>query len=176
MPKLRRMRNLVLVGFMGSGKTAAGQRAADRLGLGFIDMDRLIEHRHQRTISDMFAHEGEARFRKLERQLVRELTAQQGKVIATGGGVVLDPENIRDFSRAGVVVCCWVDARTAHERTRHANHRPLLEAEPDRLAQIEKLLRQREPLYRAIPLQLDTSFLSVEQQADELVRIYRENS
>ncbi len=167
------MKNLVLVGFMGSGKTAAGKLAAERLGLRFVDMDDLIEQRLGLTITEIFRQKGEPFFRQQERALAQELAAQQGLVIGTGGGVVLDPDNLRALGRTGVVVCCWVDARVAHERTRHARHRPLLEADPDRLARIEKLLRQREPLYRAIPLQIDTSAMTVEQQADELVRIYR---
>jgi shikimate kinase len=170
------MKNLVLVGFMGSGKTAAGQRAAQRLGLTFVDMDDLIEQRLGMTITRIFQTKGEAFFRQHERELVRELAARQDHCIATGGGVVLDPNNLRDFSRTGVVVCCWVDARVAFERTKHARHRPLLEADPDRRARIEELLRQREPLYRAIPLQIDTSAMTVEQQADELVRIYQAQS
>jgi len=168
------MKNLVLIGFMGSGKTSAGKRAAQRLGMKFVDMDDMIEQRHGQTISELFEKEGEPFFRQQERALVRELSDGQDRVIATGGGVVLDPNNLRDFNRTSVVICCWVDAHVAHERTKHAKHRPLLEAEADRLAQIETLLRQREALYKAIPNCIDTSAMSVEQQADEIVRIYRE--
>jgi len=170
------MKNLVLVGFMGSGKTSAGKLAAERLGMKFVDMDELIERRHNQTISRIFEMKGEAFFRKHERELVRELTSVEGRVIATGGGIVLNPNNLRDFALTGIVVCCWVDANIAHERTKDAKHRPLLEAGPDRLASIEALLRQREPLYKAIPLQIDTSAMTVEQEADEIVRMYRAGS
>jgi shikimate kinase len=170
------MKNLVLVGFMGSGKTSAGKLAAARLGMKFVDMDEMIEQRHNQTISKMFETQGEAFFRRHERSLVRELAAEQDRVIATGGGVVLDPNNLRDFGRAGVVICCWVDAPVAYERTKAVKHRPLLEADPDRLAGVESLLRQREPLYRAIPNRIDTSAMTVEQQADEIVRIYKQHA
>jgi shikimate kinase len=170
------MKNLVLVGFMGSGKTSAGKLAAQRLGLTFLDMDDLIEQRHNQTISEIFEIKGEAFFRQHERALVRELAARQDHCIATGGGVVLDPNNLRDFGRTGIIVCCWVDARVAYERTKHAKHRPLLESDPDRLAQIEALLHQRESLYKAIPNRIDTSAMSVEQQADEIIRIYRQHT
>jgi shikimate kinase len=170
------MKNLVLVGFMGSGKTSAGKIVAHRLGLKFVDMDDLIEQRHNQTISKIFETKGEAFFREHERKLVRELAARQDHCIATGGGVVLDPNNLRDFARSGVVICCWVDAHVAYERTKHTKHRPLLEADADRLARIEALFRQRESRYLAIPLRIDTSSLTVEQQADELVRIYQEQS
>jgi shikimate kinase len=170
------MKNLVLIGFMGSGKTSAGKRAAQRLGMKFVDMDDMIEQRHGQTISQVFEQKGEPFFRQQERALVRELSAGQDRVIATGGGVVLDPNNLRDFNRTGVVICCWVDANVANERTKSAKHRPLLEAGGNRLTQIEELLRQREPLYKAIPNRIDTSAMSVEQQADEIVRIYQQHA
>jgi shikimate kinase len=170
------MKNLVLVGFMGSGKTSAGKLAAQRLGLKFVDMDDLMEQRHNQTISKIFETKGEAFFREHERRLARELAVRQDHCIATGGGVVLDPNNLRDLGRNGVVVCCWVEPRIAHERTKHAKHRPLLEADPDRLARIEALLQQREKLYKAIPDRIDTSAMTVEQQADAIERLYRERS
>src|SRR5213593_1297251 len=116
------MKNLVLVGFMGSGKTAAGKLAAQKLGLKFVDMDDLIEQRHNQSITQIFETKGEAFFREHERKLVRELAARQGHCIATGGGVVLDPNNLRDLGRTGIVICCWVDARVAYERTKDAKH------------------------------------------------------
>ncbi len=171
------MKNLVLVGFMGSGKTKAGTLAAQRLGMTFVDMDTLIEQRLGLTISMVFEKKGEVFFRQRERELVRELTARQGHVIATGGGIVLDPNNVRDLGGSGIVICCWVNARVAYERTKSTNHRPLLgEAGTDRLARIESLLREREPLYKAIPNRIDTSSMTVEQQADELVRIYNQQA
>ena len=168
------MKNLVLVGFMGSGKTSAGKLVAQRLGMKFVDMDDLIEQRHGQTISQIFEKKGEAFFRQQERALVRELSPGQDRVIATGGGLVLDPNNLRDLGRTGVIICCWVDATVAHDRTKDAKHRPLLEAGGDRLTQIEALLRRRELLYKAIPNRIDTSAMTVEQQTNEIIRIYQE--
>jgi len=170
------VKNLVLVGFMGSGKTDAGKIVAKRLGMAFVDMDAVIETRIGQSIAQIFESRGEPFFRTQERALVRELAAKGDQVIATGGGIVLDAGNVRDFERTGVVICCWVDARVAYERTKHTKHRPLLEADADRWARIETLLRERELLYKAIPLRVDTSAMSVEQQANELIRIYRANS
>ena len=170
------MKNLVLVGFMGSGKTDAGKLAAARLGMTFVDMDEIIEQRHGQTISQIFETNGEPFFRQQERALVRELADRQDRVIATGGGVVLNPNNLRDFSRTGIVICCWVDARAAHERTKNTKHRPLLGDQTDRLARIETLLRERQHLYKAIPNRVDTSAMSVEQQTDEILRIYKQQA
>jgi shikimate kinase len=169
------MRNLVLVGFMGSGKTMVGQRVAARLGLKFVDMDRVIEERAGRKISDIFATDGEAHFRQLERKLVQELAGQQNQVIATGGGVVLNPENLRDFGGTGVVICLWCEPDVLHRRTQHARHRPLLE-ETDRRQRLEELLRQRAPLYLAIPHRVDNTHNTVEQDVESVLRIYRDQT
>jgi shikimate kinase len=170
------MKNLVLVGFMGSGKTDAGKLAAARLRMTFIDMDEIIEQRHGQTISKIFETKGEAFFRLQERALVRELADREDRVIATGGGVVLNANNLRDFNRTGIVICCWVDAEVAHERTKNAKHRPLLGDQTDRLARVEILLREREHLYKAIPNRVDTSAMSVAQQTDEILRIYKQQA
>jgi shikimate kinase len=170
------MKNLVLVGFMGSGKSSAGRLAAARLGMNFIDMDALLEERLGQTIAKIFEIHGESFFRQHERALAQELAAQQDQVIATGGGIVLNPDNLCDFSRTGVVVCFWISPEAAYERTKRSKHRPLLEADTDRRARIESLLAAREPLYRAIPIQIDASQMTVSQQADALERIYREHN
>ena len=170
------VKNLVLVGFMGSGKTSAGKLAAQRLGMTFVDMDAVIEQRHGQTISKMFETRGEAFFRQRERALVRELASEQDRVVATGGGIVLDGNNLRDFSRTGIVICCWVDAKVAYERTKDAKHRPLLGTDGDPLARVEALLHEREALYKAVSLRIDPSAMSVEQQADEIVRMYKQHA
>jgi shikimate kinase len=128
------------------------------------------------TISRIFETKGEPFFRQQERALVRELASFQDRLIATGGGIVLDGNNVRDFSRTSIVICCWVDARVAYERTKDAKHRPLLGTDSDRLARIEKLLHERESPYKAISNRIDTSAMSVEQQADEIVRMYKQQT
>jgi|YelNatPaOPRAMG01_1025707.scaffolds.fasta_scaffold21942_4 3-phosphoshikimate 1-carboxyvinyltransferase len=165
------MKNLVLVGFMGTGKSAVGRALADRLGLKFVDMDRLIQTRAGQTISQIFQTHGEAHFRQLERAAAAELARQHGLVIATGGGIVLDPANLEHLGRTGLVVCLWAEPEVVHQRTARARHLPLLEHH-DRRERVAALLRQREPLYRAIPHQVDTSDKSLAQVVDEVARIY----
>ncbi|MBN1558279.1 MAG: shikimate kinase, partial [Lentisphaerae bacterium] len=164
-------RNIVLVGFMGTGKTAVGRTLAARLNLAYLDMDATIEAREGRTISDMFAHEGEARFRALERALVRELAARSGLVIATGGGIVLDPRNVEDFARTGLVVCLRAEPETILARVARDTHRPLLEG-GDKLQTIRSILEKRRALYDAVPHQIDTTPLSVDQVADAILALY----
>jgi shikimate kinase len=169
------MKNLVLVGFMGAGKTTIGKWVAERLGMSFVDMDQLIEQRHGQSVSHMFKAKGEPFFRQLERSLARELSSKDGQVIATGGGIVLNPENMQDFSRTGVVVCLWAEPRVVYERTKRAGHRPLMEGD-NRMGRIKKLLREREPLYKAIPDLIDTSNMGLEQVVDEVIRRYRKSA
>jgi shikimate kinase len=163
--------NIVLVGFMGTGKSAAGRLISRRLERVFIDMDAMIEEREGRTIAQIFAQDGEPYFRSLERALVHELSQRQHLVIAAGGGVVLDPENIRDFSRTGVVVCLKSSPHAILHRVGADKSRPLLESD-DKAQRIVELLRSRQPLYDAIPHQIDTSHLSPEVAAGRVIEIY----
>ncbi len=164
--------NLILFGFMGTGKSSVGRIAANRLQLPFVDMDMEIEARTARTIVDIFAKDGEAVFRSIERELVVELAGRAGQVISTGGGVVLDRRNIEDFSRTGFLVCL-----TAHEdelirRLARARNRPLLE-DADKEAKLRALLRARRPIYESIPNVIDTTRLAPRDVATAVVRLFR---
>ena len=97
--------NITLVGFMGTGKSAVGRRLAEALGREFVDMDAVLEARQGLPVARIFAVKGEEFFRGLERELVAELAARRGLVIAAGGGVVLNPANLRQLSAAGPVIC-----------------------------------------------------------------------
>ena len=99
------MRNVVLIGFMGTGKTSTGKMLAAKLGAAFIDMDQKIEEEAGMSIPDMFAQKGEDYFRAQERALVKRLAARRNAVISTGGGTVKNPDNVADFKKSGVIVC-----------------------------------------------------------------------
>jgi shikimate kinase len=164
--------NIVLMGFMGTGKTSVGKRLAAALNMEFVDMDCLIEEREGKPITRIFGEEGEPHFRGLERALVQELSARRGLVIACGGGVVLNPDNVRDYSQSGLVVCLTATPETIYQRTARATHRPLLEQE-DRFKRIVDLLEKRRALYAAIPHQIDTNLWSPTQVADAILALYR---
>ncbi len=165
-------RNIILMGFMGTGKTTVGRKLAARLGLSFVDMDHVIEERAGKPISRIFAEDGEPRFRGMERELVRELAAQEGLVVGCGGGVVLNPDNVADYARTGLVVCLAATPEVIFERTAKERHRPLLE-EQDRFQRIMDLLAKRKALYGAIPHQIDTVTLTPEQVAERIESLYR---
>ena len=168
------MKNIVLVGFMGSGKSTVGRLLAEKTGLRLVDMDTLIEERAGKTINEIFAEEGEAHFRQLERRLVQELSGQENQIISTGGGIVLNPENITDFEKTGLVVCLLVDAPSVLERVRHDSSRPLLAGDKEK--KIIQLLESRLPLYQAVTYRIDTSGrASPEPTAQEIIELYQSN-
>ena len=168
-------KNIILVGFMGTGKSATGRVVAKRLDRTFVDMDAVIEERAGRKISEIFKNDGESRFREMERELVKELAAGENQVIAAGGGVVLNPDNIAEFSRTGVVVCLKATPAVVLERVNGHNHRPLLEG-GEKAERILRLLDSRRALYDAVPLQLDTSRLTPTAAADQVLELCKDAS
>jgi len=165
--------NIVLFGFMGTGKSTVGRLVAERLGMRFVDMDTVIEQRAGKTIPEIFAEDGEPAFRRRERELVRELARQEGLVVAAGGGVVLDPANIRDFGRNALLVCLRARPETILQRVRGESHRPLLES-GDKAERIRRILAQRRALYDSLPWQVDTDGLAPETVADRVVALFRQ--
>ncbi len=165
-------RNVVLVGFMGTGKSSVGKLLAARGGWNFLDMDEEIVARAGKSIARVFAEDGEAAFRAMERSLVLDLSARRGLVISTGGGIVLNPDNIRDFSASGLVVCLTALPEEILRRVSGSRERPLLNC-PDPAAAIRELLDRRRQFYDAIPLQLDTTGKSVADVAAEIIQLVR---
>jgi shikimate kinase len=167
--------NIVLVGFMGTGKTTVGKLLAQHTGMPLIDMDALIEERAGKTINEIFAEDGEPHFRTLERELVKELAAEHNQIISTGGGIVLNPDNIADFEQTGLVVCLLASAETVLDRVRHDTSRPLLAG--DKEAKIIEILKARQPLYEAIEHKIDTNGRpSPEPTAKEIIDLYESNN
>ena len=140
---------VVLVGMMGAGKTTVGREYAKRHRMRFVDCDHEIEARTGVKVPIIFEIEGEAGFRRRESQLIDELTRQSDVVLATGGGVVLDPANRAILSERGVVVYLNVPVQVLWERTRSDRNRPLLQV-PNPRERIESLFLERDPLYRAV--------------------------
>ncbi len=141
--------NIFLVGLMGSGKTTIGRALAKRLNKRFVDADHEIEARTGASIPLIFEIEGEASFRQREADVIRDLTALEGIVLATGGGAVLN-EGSRQFLRErGIVVYLRASVGSILQRTSHDRNRPLLQT-ADPKARIEELSRQRAPLYEAV--------------------------
>jgi shikimate kinase / 3-dehydroquinate synthase len=148
--------NIILTGFMGTGKTAVGRLLAGELGLEFVDTDAIIEGRDGRAIADIFREDGEERFRQWERQVAAELGGQQGLVIATGGRLMLDPGNAVALGRTGPVFCLTAPPdEIARRVAADVSKRPLLDVTHSE-ARIRAVLEQRAPYYaRFRPIDTD---------------------
>ena len=166
------MRNLVLIGFMGTGKSSVARLLARLLNFRYLDTDHSIERRAGRTITQIFAEGGEGAFRALEREVVDELGAETGTVISTGGGLGADPENLARLKQHAFVVCLWASPETIYERVRQQTHRPLLH-DPDPLGRIQQLLSAREAVYRQADALVSTESRSVKEVAQHILREFR---
>jgi shikimate kinase len=142
------LRNVYLIGPMGSGKTAVGRRLAMLLGRQFFDSDAEIEKHTGVDIRYIFEREGEARFRERERDVIAALTALDGVVVATGGGVILDAGNRERLAATGAVVYLETTLETLVRRTKSAKTRPLLMNDDPRTV-LERLMTVRRPLYES---------------------------
>jgi shikimate kinase len=162
--------NLVLTGFMGTGKTSVGREVASRLGMEFVDTDAIIESRHG-PIERIFTEHGEPSFRDLERELAKELSQRKGLVIATGGGMMLDQANVEELTRNGHVVCLVASPEEIHRRVTNdeiRRERPLLEVDDPKL-RIAELIAERGDGYARFP-HIDTDHRDVAGIADQVVR------
>jgi len=164
--------NIVLIGFMGCGKSSIGRRLSKRLAHEFLDSDDLIIARAQGTsISDLFATEGEERFRERESAELRKLLEARNIVLATGGGSILREENRSLLHRIGKIVWLHADPETLFERASRNRKRPLLNVENPR-STFNALLESRIPIYKATAdIQIDATGLPQEQTVDEIVRV-----
>lgn len=141
--------NLVLVGFMGSGKTTIGRRLAEDLDFGFIDLDEEIERTANCSISEIFANEGEQKFREYEHQILLRCQGVNKQIISTGGGIIERAENRALLRKTGFVIWLIANLRETLERTAHSNNRPLLKVENMKEV-VRCLIRTRYPLYEEV--------------------------
>ncbi len=164
------MNNIILLGFMGSGKTAVGRLLAAKSHKDFIDLDDWIEKEAEMTINEIFNKNGEAYFRELEKKIVEKASnILTDTVISTGGGVVLQERNIENLNQTGVLIWLKVSPEKVYERTRNTLHRPLLNC-PDPLGRIKELLSSRTPYYiKAADYIIDTSNLTVEEVVAKII-------
>lgn len=164
----REIRNLALIGFMGTGKSCVGRLAADVLHFTFLDTDRVVEARAGAAISDIFAQQGEPAFREWERRIVGEVARRTRTVIATGGGLPVGEGNLASLKTHALVVGLWASPETILERVRLHDHRPLLN-QPEPLETIRQLLAVREPFYRQADVLVSTEMRSLREVAMQVV-------
>ncbi|MCA9919652.1 MAG: shikimate kinase [Anaerolineales bacterium] len=162
-------KNIILTGFMGTGKSTVGKLLAQRLQRPFTDTDALIVQRDGRSIAQIFAEDGELFFRDLERAVALELAQQQALVIATGGRLMLDEDNAEALEASGQVFCLTADPQTILDRIKEDAERPLLNV-PNPAERIAQLLEIRRELYGRFP-QISTEGKTAVQVADEIILV-----
>lgn len=161
--------NIYLVGFMGTGKSSVGRQLAKDKCWNFVDLDELIELKEQRRIVEIFAKDGEAYFRKIEKKILKQVSSQKGFVVACGGGIVLDKANIALMKKSGMMFCLSATAGEILKRVSSSSDRPLLNVENPR-KRIDLLLKMRAPYYMQADKVVDTTGLSVRQVAGKISR------
>ena len=166
--------NLVLTGFMGTGKTSIGKLLAEKLGRCFVDLDQKIEQDTGMTVPQIFEKYGEKYFRELEKNAIKEVAARKNLVIATGGGTVKDEENIRLLKNSGVMVCLTTEPEEIFRRTERRGERPVLDAgDENRLNTIKKLLAERQKFYAQADYTVDTTEWSPLQIMNDICKHFR---
>lgn len=166
----RRGQSIVLIGFMGAGKSSTGKALARKTGLPRFDTDEIVSTRFGLSVTEIFARFGEEKFRDAETEALGQLSDAAPAIVVTGGGIVLRPENVKMLRGLGRVVSLEADEETLFRRISRRATRPLLQTENPRATLVE-LLRVREPLYRAAAdVRLDTSRLTHDEVADAILK------
>jgi len=158
---------------MGTGKTSVGFQLAKDKGWNFVDLDEVIEFKEQRRIVDIFAKDGEAYFRKVEKKILNQVSTQKKFVVACGGGVVLDKSNLKLMKKTGKMICLSATPEEILKRVSSNNGRPLLNVDKPK-KRIELLLKMRAPYYMQADKMIDTSGLSIKQVVKKISKILAE--
>ncbi len=168
---MKTMKNIVLIGFMGSGKSLTSNKLAKTLERKVFSTDSMIEKREGRSITEIFRDSGEAYFRKLEKEVVKEASSQNGIILDCGGGVVLDPENMSELKKNGLVFYLSAPSARIYANIKNQKHRPLLDV-ADPLAKIEELLAKRRPYYEKADVIIDAD-KPIDAMAEDILKVLR---
>jgi shikimate kinase len=161
--------NIILIGPMGAGKSSVGKRLAKLLSRKFYDCDKVLEDRTGVAITTIFELEGEQGFRQRETKILQELVSTENAVIATGGGVILLPDNITFLNQGSMIIYLKASVSSQIKRTRHDKKRPLLQTQ-DRHATLQSLAKTRNPLYEKIAdITIDTDTQSISSSIDRII-------
>ena len=175
----RRMGNLIITGFSGTGKSLVAKEVARRLNWDFLDTDDEIVKQTRKPIAEIFRRDGESKFRELERETIRKACQQRQTSIAIGGGAIVDPQNYELLAKSGLIVCLEAKPETIYERLfREAVHSPETEVRPllatdNPLECIRQLKASRQPSYAKADWAIHTDSLSVSEVAEEVIRAWR---
>lgn len=171
----RRISNIALIGFMGTGKTSVGRLVAEQLHFDYLDTDEMIQSATGKTITEIFSRDGESAFRALEEKVVQEISGRERLVIATGGGLPTNPKNLANLKTHALIVCLWASPEKIWERVKNQTQRPLLhDANPQE--KIRELLAAREKFYKQADVLLNTELRSLREVAQQVIHQFRMKS
>ena len=171
----RQIRNIALTGFMGCGKTAVGRVVASVAGFEFLDTDQFIEEHVGKSIPRIFEEHGEDTFRQYEREVVGRLAERENTVIATGGGLLVDAENMDTMKQHAMVFCLWASPESIWRRVKGQSHRPLLQTENPKQRIID-LLEERKPAYSRSDMLINTEYRSARDVANLILSQFRQTT
>jgi len=153
---------------MGAGKSTVGKELSRLMGWKFVDMDRVIEERHNLSVSEIFSVHGEEFFRREEEALAMELVESSKRIVATGGGTILNQRILEGFQRTGILICLFTTKDQFVARLGRTDKRPLLKGEEHLDEKVDELLAQRQEVYGRIRTRVDTTNLSPKEAAEKI--------
>lgn len=169
---LNNKKNIVLIGMMGAGKSTIGYLLDEKLSdFTYVDLDKEIEKLAQKHIPEIFATEGEQHFRELEHALIKKFAGYNNQVIATGGGVVENLENLRLLQQKSVIFYLGATIDNLYDRVRKTTHRPLLK-HPNPKERLKELLKKREPYYKKADFEIKTDNKELIEIVEEIIEKY----
>lgn len=168
------MKNIILVGFMGTGKTVTAKKLSKVTGMPCVSSDELIKKQEGCSINEIFKNHGEAYFRKVEKQVIKEISAVSGQIIDAGGGVILDEENRKNLKKNGIIICLSADPEVIYDRIKSGVRRPLVNVlNPKK--RIKELLEYRKSFYEKADFHIDTTNLTISEIAERIREIAKNN-
>ena len=164
------MNNIFIIGFMGTGKTSVSKQLSKKIKKKYVCLDGLIEEITRNSINNIFSEQGEKEFRKIEKKVFLWAVEKDNQVIDTGGGIILDPDNIKIMKQKGIIICLKANVDTICNRIKDCVTRPLLQVDNPKET-IKKLLKPRLSLYAKADFFVDTDDLTVEQIVEKIEEI-----
>lgn len=163
------MKNIVLTGFMGTGKTTVGQLLAEELHRQFFDTDQVIEEKLGASIKEIFKRIGEPKFREFETETIALISNLEDSVISCGGGVVVNPVNVKNLNKNGIIINLYASPEHIFKRLYEYDTRPLIKQMLNPLEGIKKLLAQRQKAYEQCAFAINTDNLTPEQVVEKIL-------
>lgn len=163
------MKNIVLVGMMGAGKTTVGELLATKLNRELKDIDRVIEQEQKKSIIEIFTNDGEEAFRQLESETIEKFSNMSNLIISTGGGALEKANNLSNLQKNGIIIYLKADIEELFKRVKNETQRPLLK-EQDPLEVIKKLIKKREKFYLMADITIITDNKSPEKITEEIIK------